>query len=60
MIAGSDRASPVCLAKQRGRKSGRLLRFDSLDDAALRYKLGIVWGAKAKPPVFDIAPAALL
>jgi hypothetical protein len=28
------------------------LRFDSPDDAALRYKLGIVWGAKAKPPVF--------
>ena len=52
MIAGSDRASPVRLAKQRGRKSGRLLRFDSSDDASALGKPSALFGAlKAKPPV---------
>jgi hypothetical protein len=34
------------------------LRFDSPDDAIA--PMGIVWGAKAEPPVFFIFPAALL
>jgi hypothetical protein len=53
MIAGSDPETNALLPN--------VLRFDSPDDAALRYKLGIVWGAKAKPPVHAmIFPAALL
>jgi hypothetical protein len=56
MIAQSDRLSPCRSTKGQPVQ----LRFDSPDDAVSFLDTGIVWGAKAEPPVCSQFPAALL